>query len=75
MSPKLPVVSGKQTINALEYIGFVQSSQRGSHVKMRHQSGKIVIVPMHDELAIGTLKSILRQAGIDADDFQQLLSQ
>jgi len=42
---------------------------------MRHQSGKIVIVPMHDELAIGTLKSILRQAGIDADDFQRLLSQ
>jgi predicted RNA binding protein YcfA (HicA-like mRNA interferase family) len=74
MSPKLPVVSGKQVINVLGRIGFVLSSQRGSHVKMRHPDGKIVIVPMHNELAIGTLKSILRQAGIDVNDFIQLKS-
>lgn len=74
MSPKLPIVSGKQAAAALELIGFEAVSQRGSHLKLRHPSGKVAIVPMHDELAIGTLKSILRQAGIDADDFHRLIS-
>ncbi|MFB9275124.1 type II toxin-antitoxin system HicA family toxin [Cohnella cellulosilytica] len=72
MSPKFPVVSGKEAASALESIGFVAVSQRGCHKKMRHPSGKTAIVPMHDELAIGTLKSIIRQAGIDADEFYTL---
>ena len=75
MSPKFPVVSGKQAVAALELIEFATVSQKGSHRKLRHSSGKIVIVPMHDELAIGTLKSILRQAGLDADDFIRLISE
>jgi Predicted periplasmic or secreted lipoprotein len=73
MSPKLPVVSGKQIIAALESAEFTTVSQRGSHVKLRHPSGKVVIVPLHDELAIGTLKSILRQAELDVDEFLRLI--
>lgn len=74
MSPALPVVSGQKAVTALEHIGFFQVSQRGSHVKLRNASGKVVIVPMHDELAKGTLRSILRQASIDTDEFLRLLS-
>lgn len=74
MSPALPVVSGQQAIAAFERIGFVQTSQRGSHVKLRHKDGRIVIVPVHYELAKGTLKSILRQAAVDVDEFIKLLS-
>lgn len=72
MSPALPVVSGVETIRALELIGFVKISQRGSHVKMRHTDGRIVIVPNHNELARGTLRSILRQADLNVDEFVKL---
>ena len=67
------MVSGADTIKALERAGFTQVSQRGSHVKLRRQDGRIAIVPLHRELARGTLRSILKQAGISADEFADLL--
>lgn len=73
MSPALPVVSGTETIRALELIGFVKSGQRGSHIKMCHLDGRITIVPNHYELANGTLRSILRQADLDIDEFTKLI--
>ena len=73
MSPRLPVVSGQDTVRALRAVGFEQISQRGSHVKLRNTEGRTVIVPMHRELAPGTLRSILRQAALSADEFTALL--
>ena len=73
MSPTLPVVSGAQVVKALGKAGFGQVSQRGSHVKLRHEEGRVVIVPLHDELALGTLRSILRQAGLSPEEFAGLL--
>ena len=64
MSPALPVVSGQETVTALGKIGFEQVGQRGSHVKLRDQEGRTVIVPNHRELARGTLSAILRQSGV-----------
>lgn len=75
MSPRLPVVSGRRTVSVLEQIGFSFISQKGSHVKLRNDDGRVVIIPMHNELARGTLKSILHQASIDVDEFLQLLSE
>lgn len=72
MNPSLPVVSGNETVKALELIGFQKISQRGSHIKMRHQDGRMVIVPNHHELAKGTLRSILRQADVEAGEFIKL---
>jgi predicted RNA binding protein YcfA (HicA-like mRNA interferase family) len=72
MSPALPVVSGLDVVKALERIEFIKVSQRGSHVKMRHEDGRVVIVPMHKELAKGTLRSILRQANLEVDEFIKL---
>ena len=60
-------------IAALERAGFVQVSQRGSHVKLRSDGGRVVIVPTHRELARGTLGSILRQAGFDRSQLDALL--
>jgi predicted RNA binding protein YcfA (HicA-like mRNA interferase family) len=48
-------------------------STRGSHQKLRGPEGRIVIVPLHRELKRGTLASILRQAGLTAEEFQALL--
>lgn len=73
MTPRLPVVSGQDTVRALEKAGFRQISQRGSHVKLRNDAGRTAIVPLHRELAPGTLRSILRQADLPVDEFAPLL--
>ena len=55
--------------------GFAEISQRGSHVKFVKQTrGGVltVIVPRHREVAVGTLRSILRQAGLRADQFERM---
>lgn len=73
MSPALPVVSDAQAVAALTKTGFEQVSQRGSHVKLRRADGRVVIVPLHRELAIGTLRSIIRQSGLPVEEFVTLL--
>ncbi len=70
--PKLRRVSGQEAIRAMERLGFVQIRQRGSHVvlKKKTSEGEIgCVIPLHPELAIGTLRGILRQARVTADDF------
>ncbi len=46
---------------------------RGSHQKLRHDDGRVVIVPLDRELARGMLASVLRQAGLTAEEFKGLL--
>lgn len=70
--PKLKRVSGEETIRALEKLGFIRVRQRGSHVVLRKETTEGVtgcVVPMHQELAIGTLRGILRQAQVTPDEF------
>lgn len=69
----LPSVSGRDVVRALGKVGFVQVSQRGSHIKLRHIDGRVVIVPDHAELKHGTLRSILRQAHLTPAEFEALL--
>jgi predicted RNA binding protein YcfA (HicA-like mRNA interferase family) len=69
---QVPVVSGLETVKALGKAGFERVSQRGSHVKLRHPDGRVAIVPLHPELARGTLRSILRQASLSTEEFAAL---
>lgn len=65
----------KEIKRKLEKAGFVEVSQKGSHVKFAKQtdSGKrTAIVPKHTEVAHGTLRSILRQAGLTSEEFESL---
>ena len=66
MSPKLQRLSGKEVLSILSKFGFTVYSQRGSHVKLKRTSvsGEIqsLTIVMHDELDIGTLRAIVRQA-------------
>jgi len=74
--PKLPQVSGAEAIRALERLGFVRVRQRGSHVilKKRAPAGDVgCVVPLHPELAPGTLRGIVKLAKVDADDFKKHL--
>ena len=73
MSPALPRVSGAAVVRALERSGFARKSQRGSHVKVRHSDGRTAIVPLHRELAPGTLRSILKQAELSIDELRSHL--
>ena len=73
---RLPVLSGKALVRALEHAGFEVSGQRGSHVKLKKRSASrviVTIVPMHDELDAGTLLGILRQAEISREELAELL--
>jgi len=70
--PNLPHLSGQEIVRALEKLGFVQARQRGSHVVMKKSmpEGNVgCVVPMHGEVAIGTLHSILKQARVSAEEF------
>lgn len=70
--PKLPKLSGGKTIKVLKKFGFIFSRQKGSHVifKKKVESGEMgCVVPMHKELADGTLKGILKQAKITPEEF------
>ena len=60
----------------LEAVGFVEASQKGSHVKFVRRSQEAVdtaIVPKKSEIPVGTLRSILHQAHIDPEDWESLL--
>ena len=70
--PELRRVSGREAIRVLEKLGFEQVRQRGSHVILKRQipEGDVgCVVPLHHELAIGTLRGILKQAGVTPEGF------
>ncbi|MBU6481428.1 MAG: type II toxin-antitoxin system HicA family toxin [Nitrospirae bacterium] len=70
---KLRVLSGRDACKILEKHGFHEIRQRGSHVVMqrRTDAGTITVpIPDHQELAIGTLLSIIRQSGIARTKFE-----
>jgi predicted RNA binding protein YcfA (HicA-like mRNA interferase family) len=67
---KLPVISGAQAVKAFERAGWRQDRQRGSHIVML-KTGHIasLSIPQHRELAPGTLRSLIRAAGMTVDEF------
>ena len=66
--PELPRISGDEAIKIFIKIGFYIARQKGSHVVMRRDN-KGCVIPKHKALAVGTLKSAIRQAGITSDEF------
>ncbi|MBF8249619.1 MAG: putative periplasmic or secreted lipoprotein [Candidatus Levybacteria bacterium] len=75
--PKLPQVSGKDTIKAFEKIGFIIIHQRGSHVKLSRKiddQKQTIIIPLHKILKTGTLRNgILKPINLSTEDFIKLL--
>lgn len=66
---KLPVLSAKQVLAALKRLGFIEVHRKGSHVKMKHPDGRIIVFPYHDEVDRYTLKGALRDADVDTKEF------
>lgn len=70
--PKLPSVSGAKVAKALERLGFERKRQRGSHLILR-RGPAVCVVPMHREVDQGTLRGVLRQANVSAEEFVENL--
>lgn len=71
---RLPVISGRTCAAALVKAGFGLIRQRGSHLILRRDDPFAqVVVPDHRELDRGTLRAIIRQAGLSVDEFVALL--
>ena len=68
---RLPRISGREVVKALRKIGFEFDHQRGSHIVLRHTAPphRRLTVPDHSEVAIGTLRAIIRQAGLTVEKF------
>jgi len=66
--PELPHISGDEAIKIFKRLGFYEARQKGSHVVMRREH-KGCVIPRHKELAIGTLRSAMKQAGISPEEF------
>ncbi len=74
--PRLPLISGRECVKALEKIGFEVDRQRGSHIVLRRdepEPARTVVVANHKEIDRGTLKGIIEQAGLTTDEFLELL--
>jgi len=73
MSSVLPVLSGREVVKILSKAGWVESRQRGSHIILT-KPGHIasLSVPDHREVARGTLRALLRAAGISVEEFAAL---
>ena len=68
--PKLPAISAKAAIKALDHFGFKVYRQSGSHIHLWNEERNIVVtVPNHPELAKGTLISIMKQAKLGRLEF------
>jgi predicted RNA binding protein YcfA (HicA-like mRNA interferase family) len=72
---KLPVVSGDEAVKALQGIGYEFDEQHGSHMILRHIKAphRRLSVPRHRELAKGTLRKLVREAGLRMENFVRLL--
>jgi len=68
-------VSGREVIRALERGGFVFDRQSGSHVTLRHPERRrsATVVTASQDLPPGTLRAVLRQAGLAVEEFRRLL--
>ena len=71
----LPHVSGRNVVQALLKIGYEKDRQKGSHIVMRQNSypNRRIVVPDHKEVAKGTLRAIIRHAGLTVEEFTKLL--
>ena len=75
MSGRLPAVSGRRVIKALEQAGFVVHHTTGSHAVLRHATdrNRRVTVPTHTkDLKPGTIRQIIKQSGLSVEEFNAL---
>lgn len=73
--PKLPIISGIKVVKIFVKIGYEIDHQTGSHIILRHKEEphRRLTIPNHKDIAKGTLRAIIRQAGLTVEGFIELL--
>ena len=73
---KLQLISGREAVQALRKVGYEIDHQTGSHIILRHINSphRRLSVPNHKTLAKGTLRALIRQAGLTVEEFNELLT-
>lgn len=68
---KLPSLKPRDVVKKLKKLGFIEHHQVGSHLTMKHpETKRRAVIPMHlKDMKKGTLSSLLREAGIEKEDF------
>jgi predicted RNA binding protein YcfA (HicA-like mRNA interferase family) len=73
--PRLPRISGREAVAAFERAGFQARRRRGSHIIMtRPGLPETLSIPDHRELKTGTLRALVRKAGLTVERFEELLA-
>lgn len=70
---RLPGCSGADAVSVFRRLGYEVDHQTGSHIILRHPSQRRLTVPNHRELAKGTLRALIREAGLTKEQFSELL--
>jgi predicted RNA binding protein YcfA (HicA-like mRNA interferase family) len=71
---RLGNISGKEAARAFEKVGWIPLGQAGSHLVMVKPGVRVNLsIPQHKELSIGTLRALIRHAGLTVDEFLELL--
>jgi predicted RNA binding protein YcfA (HicA-like mRNA interferase family) len=70
---RLPVCSGQDAIRTFQKLGYEVDHQTGSYIILRHPQMRRLTVPNHRELAKGTLRALIREAGLTREEFVRLL--
>lgn len=73
--PKLSPVSAKKLVKLLKKQGFEKRRQKGSHLRLVHDDGRKVTIPMHsgEKVGKGLLRKILRDVNLRPNEFHKLL--
>lgn len=66
---KFPLLSGRQVLSTLQRLGFMEIHRKGSHVKIKHHDGRVIVFPNHREVDRYTLKGSLKDAEINIEEF------
>lgn len=69
----LPILSGTELVKALCKLGYYVRDQKGSHIHLRHPTRRPLTVPNHEEIARGTLRAIMKDADLTAEELLKAL--
>jgi len=72
---RLPLISGREAVKAFVKVGYEEDHQTGSHIILRQKNSPFrrLSIPDHREIAKGTLRSLIRQAGLTVEEFEEFL--
>jgi predicted RNA binding protein YcfA (HicA-like mRNA interferase family) len=75
---KLPILKGEELLKILESMGFKKVRQKGSHVRLKHDDGRVTTVPIHKgrDIPKGLLRKIIREdLGLTLEEFLKFISE